>query len=202
MLVGVAPHRQVIAALTGARVGAVEDVLHGQQGGGPGSLPLDVDPVCKGSTHTWSARTPHSPHCPAPPGTDRLSTPPGCGGSGSTCWRAGRTRTGAGPEDQAWNGTVVPPGVPPPCPRCHHPGPCAPCCSTCTPLASLGLLELTANHRQWPPQPATPSSLFPGAWPLLPLGWLQVAALPCPRAPGLSTHSRAPAHHSPGLPGP
>lgn len=61
VLMGVPPHRQVVAPLTGARVGAVEDVLHGQQGGGPRPLSLDVDPVCKGSNRAWSARPPGAP---------------------------------------------------------------------------------------------------------------------------------------------
>lgn len=67
VLVGIPPHRQVVAPLAGARVAAVDDVLHGQQGGGPGPLPLDVDPVCEGSTRTWSAPAPRGLRTPGPP---------------------------------------------------------------------------------------------------------------------------------------
>lgn len=45
--VGILPHWQVVAPLAGASLTAVDDVLHGQQGGGPHPLPFDVDPICK-----------------------------------------------------------------------------------------------------------------------------------------------------------
>lgn len=49
--VGILPHRQVVAPLTRARVATVDHVLHRQQCGRPRPLPLDVDPVCRGSSH-------------------------------------------------------------------------------------------------------------------------------------------------------
>ncbi|EGV93226.1 hypothetical protein I79_002215 [Cricetulus griseus] len=48
MLMGVCPHRKVIASLAGASIATVDDVLDGKQGGGPRTFPLDVDAVCNG----------------------------------------------------------------------------------------------------------------------------------------------------------
>lgn len=47
MPLGIGPHLQVIAPLTGASLRTVDDMLHRQEGGGPCPLPLDVDPICK-----------------------------------------------------------------------------------------------------------------------------------------------------------
>ena len=47
VLVRVGPHLHVVAALAGAGLRAVQDVLHRQKGGGPRPLPLDVDPICQ-----------------------------------------------------------------------------------------------------------------------------------------------------------
>ena len=45
MLVGILPHREMVASMAGSGVGAVQHMLDGQVGGRPGSPPLDVDSV-------------------------------------------------------------------------------------------------------------------------------------------------------------
>lgn len=70
--VGVGPHGQVVAPLAGAGVAAVDDMLHRQQRGGPGPLPLDVDSVCKGSTQACWHCPPSHPRCHASPGGSAL----------------------------------------------------------------------------------------------------------------------------------
>ena len=57
--VGIGPHAHVIPTLTTPGLPTVDDVLHGEVGGGPGTFPFDVDSVCHstGGAHSPTGTT-------------------------------------------------------------------------------------------------------------------------------------------------